>query len=176
MSSLTIEFVGRSMDYIHRQIELLEWARTSSDDEALFKHVELFIPTLAQFMEGSETFQLFDRDALNRFVNDQVSAGTWVFIQGLQQYAFAGFSPNEVVDIAKQLSFSIAPNKVLSNEGLIQTVGTEFSQSPAGTGTYENTPDDILKYIYSNPWIMPLVSLGMSRDIPTFEKEVSNGN
>lgn len=177
MSKLTIEFVGRSMDYVHRQIELLEWARKENDDESLFKHVELSIPMLAQFMEGSETFQLFDHDSINRFVNDQQSAGCWPFIQGLQQYVFAGFEPAEVSRIARQLSFSIAPNKVLTDDGVNEkSTGNDFSQSPTGTVAYDNTPDDILNFIYANPWVMPLVALGMSREIPTLEGDQSNGN
>ena len=176
MSTLTIEFVGRSMDYVHRQIELLEWARKTSDDETLFKHVELAIPILAQFMEGSETFQLFDHDSINRFVNDQNSGGTWAFIQGMQQYVFAGFSPSEVADIAKQLSFSVAPNKILTDDGVdTKSTGSDYSQSPTGTIAYDNTPDDILRFIKANPWIMPLVALGMSREIPTFEENPGDG-
>lgn len=179
MSTLTIELVGRSMDYVRRQLELLEWAKRQLEgdegDLVEFRHVELSAPMLAEFMEGSETFMLFDRDSLNRFVAEHVQAGTWRFIQGLQQYTFAGFTDVEVAGIAEQLAFSIAPNKILTSKGVERGSDSEgdLSQSPMGSTAMENGPDEIITYLYANPWLIPLVALGMSREIPTFEEETN---
>lgn len=174
-TNLTLEFIGRSMDYVRRQLELLEWARdiviTDEKDKAPveFMHVERSIGYLARFMEGSTTFEIFTLEEINRFVNDVVAAGAWGFIQGLQQYVYVAFTPQEIADIGKMLAFSISPNKRLDEKGIDTTNSkTENAQSPAGSESYDNTPDDILDYMYANPWLMPLVALGMSRDIPTF--------
>lgn len=176
-SNLTLEFIGRSMDYVNRQLELLEWSRnvitTEKDKVPLeFVHVERSIDYLARFMEGSVTFEIFTMQEINRFVADTLAANAWRFIQGLQQYVFVAFSPTEIVEIAKSLAFSIAPNKLLDEKGVVQRAGTnDYAQSPAGTDVYDNTPDEILDYLFANMWLMPLVSLGMSRTIPTLNDE-----
>lgn len=173
-SNITLEFIGRSMDYVRRQLELLEWSRnvviTDKDKTPVeFVHVERSIDFLARFMEGSSIFEIFTMQEINRFVADVVAANAWRFIQGLQQYVFVAFSPTELVDIAKSLSFSIAPNKLLDEKGVAERNNNDYAQSPAGTESYDNTPDNILDYLFANPWLMPLVALGMSREIPTID-------
>lgn len=175
MGKLTIAFVDRSMDYVRRQLELLAWASKQlkdNEEAAEFRHVKLAIPTLARFMEGSDTFMIFEREALNRFVSDQLSAGTWNFFIGMQQYVFAGFDEKEVSDIIDQLAFAIAPTKIMGEAGLDRTSPiTELTQNPAGSSLYENTPKEIKFFLNANPWLAPIVALSMSRDIPTFEDD-----
>lgn len=178
--SLTLEFIGRSMDYVHRELELLEWSRNIVKQEdgktpTEFQHVERSVDYLARFMEGSSTFEIFTLQELNRFVSDAVNAGAWKFIQGLQQYVFVAFDPREISAIAKALAFSISPNKEIDSEGSIMTSTSKATaQSPSGTESYDNTPDKILDYLLTNLWLMPLVALGMSRDIPTMGAEETN--
>lgn len=177
MGKLTIAFVDRSMDYVRRQLELLEWANRQNkegEEPIEFRHVQLAIPQLARFMEGSETFMIFDVEALNRFVHDRLSEGTWNFFIGMQQYVYAGFEKREVVEILKQLAFAIAPTKVLADDGTTNNSTTQYTQNPAGNLHYENTPAQIENYLFANPWLGPLVALSMSRDIPTFE-DVEDG-
>lgn len=175
-NNLTIEFIGRSMDYVQRQIELSVWSKQQTANEEdpgkEFSHVDNSIDYLSRFMEGSTTFELFTIDGINRFVDDATKAGVWRFIQGMQQYTFATFEVEEVVDIAKSLAFAIAPNKILTLEGLGDiNARNDKAQSPSGTVAYENGPDDIMELLFANPWLMPLVSLGMSREIPTISED-----
>lgn len=167
--SIVIPFVERSMDYVERQLKLLELATETAvnageDKVVEFRHVSLSADFLSRFMEGSSIYQLFTKEELNKFVNVQLQSGTWDFILGLQQYAFAPFSSQEILDIAGAIAFSIAPNKTLSQ------VPLELLQSPTGSEAMDNKPEDIEIMIHANPWILPLVALSFSRDIPMFEE------
>ena len=168
--SIVIQFVERSMDYVERQLRLLEMAtdavKGKEDDNLIeFRHVRLSADILARFMEGSSIYQLFTKEELNRFVNTQLQTGTWDFIIGLQQYAYAPFSKEEILEIAGAIAFSIAPNKTLSQ------VPSDLLQSPTGSEAMDNKPEDIETMIHANPWILPLAALSLSRDIPMFEAE-----
>lgn len=168
--AIIIQFIERSMDYVERQLKLLEvateTAHAAGEEKVVeFAHVSRSADFLSRFMEGSSIYQLFTKEELNKFVNMQLAGGTWDFVAGLQQYTFAPFTVNEILEIASGLAFAIAPNKTLSN------VPKELMQSPTGSEAVDNTPEDVEVILHANPWLMPLCALALSRDIPMFMNE-----
>lgn len=180
MANLVMDFVERSMDYVERSLKLLEWSEEelrATDPEGKnakdeFRHIRLSSDILARFMEGSTVYQILTIDGINRFVNDCVAAGIWDFILGLQQYTFAPFSQKEVALVVEAISFAIAPDKTIIMEGV--TIPEGYSQSPAGPDDLENTPKKIQVLLCANPWLLPLVALAFTQDIPVFLSEPKN--